>query len=202
MVTGGLALAGHFGDGVLRPADVAAGVLGAVVRDPAADRAVWQEYLETVVRERDGWKRLLPRLPGGVGMTATTARDRAAGGPLLLGVRHHGPGSARALRAALDAARRARGARRRTARRGRPRGARRRRGHAPPVALLAHAADDPGKAAFWPLAAFSPEWVAIRWALGRGAAVRFADLPAAHTLAMMGGPPGTRGGRGGRRGGR
>ncbi|WP_374109031.1 AAA family ATPase [Streptomyces sp. CC228A] len=56
VVTGGLALAGHFGDGVLRPADVAAGVLGAVVRDPAADRAVWQEYLETVVRERDGWK--------------------------------------------------------------------------------------------------------------------------------------------------
>ncbi len=35
--------------------DVAAGVLGAVVRDPAADRVVWQEYLETVVRERDGW---------------------------------------------------------------------------------------------------------------------------------------------------
>ncbi|MER6926632.1 ATPase, partial [Streptomyces spiralis] len=28
----------------------------AVVRDPAADRVIWQEYLETVVRERDGWK--------------------------------------------------------------------------------------------------------------------------------------------------
>ncbi|WP_254792746.1 AAA family ATPase [Streptomyces sp. CC77] len=56
VVTGGLALASHFGDGVLRPGDVAAGVLGAVVRDPAADRVVWQEYLETVVRERDGWK--------------------------------------------------------------------------------------------------------------------------------------------------
>ncbi|MEU5215631.1 AAA family ATPase [Streptomyces sp. NPDC020807] len=56
VVTGGLALAAHFGDGVLRPGDVAAGILGAVVRDPAADRVVWQEYLETVVRERDGWK--------------------------------------------------------------------------------------------------------------------------------------------------
>ncbi|MGW0118164.1 ATP-binding protein [Streptomyces sp. NPDC003327] len=56
VVTGGLALAAHFGDGVLRPADVAAGILGAVVRDPATDRVVWQEYLETVVRERDGWK--------------------------------------------------------------------------------------------------------------------------------------------------
>ncbi|MFD5876132.1 AAA family ATPase [Streptomyces sp. NPDC060322] len=56
VVTGGLALAAHFGDGVLRPGDVAAGVLAAVVRDPAADRVVWQEYVETVVRERDGWK--------------------------------------------------------------------------------------------------------------------------------------------------
>jgi MoxR-like ATPase len=56
VVTNGLALAAHFGDGVLRPTDVAAGILGAVVRDPAADRVVWQEYLETVVRERDGWK--------------------------------------------------------------------------------------------------------------------------------------------------
>ncbi|MEU5332740.1 AAA family ATPase [Streptomyces asoensis] len=55
VVTGGLALAAHFGDGVLRSADVAAGVLGAVVRDPAADRVVWQEYLEAVVRERAGW---------------------------------------------------------------------------------------------------------------------------------------------------
>ncbi|MFK0292994.1 AAA family ATPase [Streptomyces sp. NPDC090442] len=56
VVTNGLALAAHFGDGVLRPGDMAAGLLGAVVRDPAADRVVWQEYLETVVRERDGWK--------------------------------------------------------------------------------------------------------------------------------------------------
>ncbi|MCT9007572.1 ATP-binding protein [Streptomyces sp. NPDC054766] len=56
VVTNGLALAAHFGDGVLRAGDVAAGILGAVVRDPAADRVIWQEYLEAVVRERDGWK--------------------------------------------------------------------------------------------------------------------------------------------------
>ncbi|MBU7596807.1 AAA family ATPase [Streptomyces sp. P38-E01] len=56
VVTGGLALSAHFGDGRLRAADVAAGILGAVVRDPAADSVIWQEYLETVVRERDGWK--------------------------------------------------------------------------------------------------------------------------------------------------
>jgi MoxR-like ATPase len=55
VVTSGLALAAHFGDGVLRPADVAGGITGAVVQDPVADRAVWQEYLETVIRERDGW---------------------------------------------------------------------------------------------------------------------------------------------------
>jgi MoxR-like ATPase len=55
VVTNGIALAAHFGDGVLRPADVAAGIVGAVVQDPAADRVVWQEYLEAVVREREGW---------------------------------------------------------------------------------------------------------------------------------------------------
>ncbi|MFE9485541.1 MULTISPECIES: DUF5682 family protein [unclassified Streptomyces] len=112
-----------------------------------------------------------------------TGAGRPAG-PLLLGVRHHGPGSARAVRAALEAAR--------------PRAVlvegppeadallplaadERMR---PPVALLAHAVDDPGQAAFWPLAAFSPEWVAIRWGLEHGVPVRFIDLPAAHSLAM------------------
>jgi len=55
VVTSGLALAAHFGDGVLRPADVAGGITGAVVQDPLSDRVVWQEYLETVVRERDDW---------------------------------------------------------------------------------------------------------------------------------------------------
>jgi MoxR-like ATPase len=55
VVTSGLALAAHFGDGVLRAADVAGGITGAVVQDPVADRVVWQEYLETVIRERDDW---------------------------------------------------------------------------------------------------------------------------------------------------
>lgn len=105
-------------------------------------------------------------------------------GPLLLGVRHHGPGSARAVLAALDTARP-----QAVLIEGPP------EGDAllplaadeqmrPPVALLAHAVDDPGRAAFWPLAAFSPEWVAIRWALAHDVPVRFIDLPAAHSLAM------------------
>jgi MoxR-like ATPase len=55
VVTSGLALAAHFGDGVLRAADTAGGITGAVVQDPVSDRVVWQEYLEAVVREREDW---------------------------------------------------------------------------------------------------------------------------------------------------
>jgi MoxR-like ATPase len=58
VMTNGIALAAHFGDGVVRAADVAAGLHGAVVKDPVADRLVWQEYLEAVVRERKPWNDL------------------------------------------------------------------------------------------------------------------------------------------------
>ena len=58
MVSSGLSLAGHFGDGTLRAHDVASGLLGAVVKDPVQDTLVWREYLETVVKEREGWKDL------------------------------------------------------------------------------------------------------------------------------------------------
>ncbi|MGZ3382472.1 MAG: AAA family ATPase, partial [Isosphaeraceae bacterium] len=58
VVNSGLALAAHFGDGTLRAGDVASGLVGAVVKDPVQDRVVWQEYLETVVKERSGWKDL------------------------------------------------------------------------------------------------------------------------------------------------
>src|SRR5262245_25841789 len=56
VVNSGLALAAHFGDGRLRAADVASGLIGAVVKDPVQDKVVWLEYLETVVKEREGWK--------------------------------------------------------------------------------------------------------------------------------------------------
>jgi hypothetical protein len=100
----------------------------------------------------------------------------------VLGIRHHGPGSARAVRsrldelqpdvvlvegpsdadpvlvlAALDSM-------------------------VPPVALLAYAADSPRDAAFWPFAVFSPEWQAISWAHRNGVPVRFCDLPASASL--------------------
>ena len=55
VITSGVALAAHFGDAVLRPGDIAAGLVGAVVKDPVADAVAWNEYLEVVVRERDGW---------------------------------------------------------------------------------------------------------------------------------------------------
>ncbi len=58
VVQSGLALAAHFGDGSLRAHDVAAGLVGAIVKDPIHDRVVWLEYLETVVKERSGWKDL------------------------------------------------------------------------------------------------------------------------------------------------
>ena len=56
VITNGMALAAHFGDGTLHASDVAAGIVGAVVKDPVSDGVVWREYLETVVREREGWR--------------------------------------------------------------------------------------------------------------------------------------------------
>ena len=101
----------------------------------------------------------------------------------VLGVRHHGPGSARSVARALDelepdvvviegppeldalvplAAD---------------------PDLVPPVAGLVYAVDEPRKAAFYPFAVFSPEWVALQWAITHGVDVRFADLPATHHLA-------------------
>ena len=56
VVNSGMAMAAYFGDGSLKAADLAAGIIGAVVKDPVQDKIVWQEYLETVVKPRDEWK--------------------------------------------------------------------------------------------------------------------------------------------------
>jgi MoxR-like ATPase len=58
VVSNGMALASHFGDGSVRANDVASSLTGAVVKDPVQDAVVWKEYLETVIKERDGWKDL------------------------------------------------------------------------------------------------------------------------------------------------
>jgi hypothetical protein len=102
----------------------------------------------------------------------------------ILGIRHHGPGSARSVLAELerlqpdallvegpsdasdliglveDPAMR------------------------PPVALLVYAPDEPRVATFYPFAQFSPEWVALRWALEHGIPARFIDLSAGAQFAV------------------
>jgi Family of unknown function (DUF5682) len=55
-------------------------------------------------------------------------------------------------------------------------------GMAPPLALLAYAPEKPSVAAFWPFAAFSPEWQAMTWARRHGVETNFCDLPAAISL--------------------
>ena len=106
----------------------------------------------------------------------------------VFGIRHHGPGSARSLRLALE--------------RFRP-DAILIEGPAdadpliahiasanmePPVALLAYVPETPSRAAFWPFAVFSPEWQALRYALEHEVTVGFCDLPAANALAATGEP--------------
>ncbi len=58
VLNSGMALAAHFGDGALHARDIAASLVGAVVKDPVQDDVVWREYLETVVKERSDWKDL------------------------------------------------------------------------------------------------------------------------------------------------
>jgi MoxR-like ATPase len=58
VISNGMAIAAYYGDGSMTAGDLISGLLGAVVKDPVQDQIVWQEYLQTVVRERDGWKDL------------------------------------------------------------------------------------------------------------------------------------------------
>jgi len=106
-----------------------------------------------------------------------------AGEVHIFGIRHHGPGCARSLCAALselapdcvliegppdaeavlplaiDAA------------------------MAPPVALLVYPEGAPERAAYYPFANFSPEWQAMRYGLLKGISVHFMDLPLTHRFA-------------------
>ncbi|MFD6399609.1 DUF5682 family protein [Nocardia sp. NPDC060249] len=101
----------------------------------------------------------------------------------VFGIRHHGPGSARSLRHALEEFRPdailIEG----------PADADPLVGFvaadtmAPPVALLAYVPDSPARAAFWPFAVFSPEWQAMRYGVDHAVPVRFCDLPATNVLA-------------------
>jgi Family of unknown function (DUF5682) len=104
----------------------------------------------------------------------------------VLGIRHHGPGSARHVRqfleqlqpdivlvegppeadAILSWA-----------------------DHAelkPPVAILVYQPDNPKESSFYPFAEFSPEWQAITYAKKQHIHVRFMDLPVTNRLALKG----------------
>ncbi len=56
VMNSGLALAYHFSDGQVKADDIASGIIGAIVKDPIQDKIVMQEYMETVLKQRDGWK--------------------------------------------------------------------------------------------------------------------------------------------------
>ncbi len=56
VVSGGMAMAAFYGDGAVRAGDLMPGLVGAVVKDPVQDQLIWQEYLQTVVKERSDWK--------------------------------------------------------------------------------------------------------------------------------------------------
>ncbi len=101
----------------------------------------------------------------------------------LLGIRHHGPGSARSVLRVLNELQ--------------PdvvlvelpadcESTLSWVGHqhlVPPVALLGYVVDRPNRAAFLPFAEFSPEWQAFLWAAQHGVPVRAIDLPLAISLA-------------------
>jgi hypothetical protein len=102
----------------------------------------------------------------------------------IFGIRHHGPGCARALREALE--------------RLEPdivlvegppdaHGVLPLLTHEamkPPVALLIYAPDAPANAVYYPFTAFSPEWQALRYALTHTIPTRFIDLPQSVRLAQ------------------
>ncbi|PZF74100.1 DUF5682 family protein [Taibaiella soli] len=54
----------------------------------------------------------------------------------------------------------------------------------PPVAILVYQPDDPKHSVFYPFAEFSAEWQAILYARQNNIPVRFMDLPAMHMLAI------------------
>ena len=56
VIAGGMALSAYYGDGQLKAGDLVSGMVGAIVKDPVQDQVVWQEYLQTIVKERDDWK--------------------------------------------------------------------------------------------------------------------------------------------------
>lgn len=102
----------------------------------------------------------------------------------IFGIRHHGPGSAHSLLAALDEFQPDC-----ILIEGPPEGNTLMPlvtdpGMVPPVALLVYAQDNPRQACYYPFAEFSPEWQAMKFAVNNGITCRFIDLPQSHWLAL------------------
>ena len=101
----------------------------------------------------------------------------------VFGIRHHGPGCARSLRAALEELQPdivlVEG----------PPDAQDALSFLmheeiqPPVALLIYSPEEPKRAVYYPFTHFSPEWQALRYALSHQIPARFMDLPQAIQLA-------------------
>jgi hypothetical protein len=102
----------------------------------------------------------------------------------VLGIRHHGPGSARNVKAFLE----------QTKPdiilvEGPPEGDELLRWSVhsalkPPVAILAYRPDEPKRGVFYPFTEFSPEWQAIQFGVRKKIPVRFIDLPLTHKFAL------------------
>lgn len=102
----------------------------------------------------------------------------------ILGIRHHGPGSARNVRSFLT----------QTPPdiilvEGPPEadhllGWSAHSSIAPPIAILAYRPDQPEQAVFYPFAEFSPEWQAITFGAKNNIPVRFMDLPLIYKFAL------------------
>jgi hypothetical protein len=95
----------------------------------------------------------------------------------VLGIRHHGPGCARSVVAALEALQPDIIALEGPAD-GEP--ALGQLGHAdlkPPVAMLLYPVDEPKRGVYYPLAEFSPEWQTLQWARTNRVPVKLMDLP-------------------------
>ena len=95
----------------------------------------------------------------------------------VYGIRHHGPGCAKALAQALESFRPDIVAIEGPADAGDVLALANEEAMKPPVALLLYEKERPGQATFYPMAVFSPEWQALRYAQGQGTPVQFMDLP-------------------------
>jgi hypothetical protein len=102
----------------------------------------------------------------------------------VFGIRHHGPGCARSLRAALDELQPdvvvVEGPA--DAEEALPLAAHEEM--RPPVAMLIYPLEEPRRAVYYPMTVFSPEWQTFRWALERKVPLRLMDLPQTQQIAM------------------